>query len=136
VTRPVQSYAEAHAPRKPKAPKRVKARRVTKGGRNSDPEKTTWLRSLRCLVFGQYGEPCVYPIGGFRQQEVHHCRKGGSRATDTLTVPLCPSHHRVGSYAVQVIGRQRFEARYGVDLMTEAKRYATEWRVRKASGAP
>src|SRR3990167_799382 len=51
VTRPVQSYTEAHAPRPKKAPKPIKARRVTKGGRGADPEKTRWLRSLRCLCF-------------------------------------------------------------------------------------
>ena len=140
MTRTVQSYAGAHTVRPAKKPKRIKARRVTKGGRNSDPAKLAWIRSLRCLVFGRYqgwdSDPCSSrPSTYFRQQEVHHCRKGGSRATDKLTVPLCPSHHRLGTYAVQAIGRERFEARYGVNLMTEAKRYEAVWQARKASEA-
>ena len=44
------SYAKAHAPRKPKAPKRIMTRRVTKAGRNSDPDKLAWIRTLPCAV--------------------------------------------------------------------------------------
>ena len=111
-------YAEAHAPRKPKAPKRIKARRVTKGGRNSDPAKLAWIRSLRCVV----------GLGCCGRVEAHHVRVRGSRATDRLVAPACYRHHHEMTPA-------QVATLYGVDWLFAAKCYETEWRVRKASGA-
>ena len=122
-------YAEAHAPRKPKARKRIKARRVTKAGRNSDPAKLAWLRTLWCR--------CVTtdPQGCWGVVETHHDRHHGSRATDKKALPACAGHHRTGPHSVEALGREGFQVYHGLDLDTECAKYETEWRVRKASGA-
>ena len=123
-------YAEAHAPRKPNARKRIRARRVTKGGRGSDPAKMAWLRSLRCLCFASD------PYGCRGRIEVHHDRPGGSRATDACCVPLCGlGHHREGPHSVEVLGREAFQVFHRLDLAAYCRLYEAEWRVRKASGA-
>lgn len=124
------SYAEAHAPRKPKERKRIKARRVTKGGRGRDPEKLAWLRSLRCLCFASD------PMGCRRRVETHHDRPGGSRATDARCVPLCGlGHHRDGPHSIGVLGRRVFQRFHKLDLAEQCRMYQTEWQVRKESGA-
>lgn len=46
--------------------------------------------------------------------EVHHIREGqgaAQRASDWLTVPLCPSHHR-GQEGVHGLGTKGFYTRY------------------------
>ena len=130
MTRTVQSYAEAHTVRPAKKPKRIKARRVTKGGKGSDPEKMAWIRSLSCLCRGSDSVGCSGQI------EVHHDRSGGSRATDRHTVPLCGSgHHREGPLSIERLGRRVFQRFHKIDLVDQCQLYETEWRVRKASGA-
>lgn len=48
---------------------------------------------------------------------VHHLRHGqgaGARASDFLTIPLCPEHH-AGKDSIHS-DRQNFQARYGSEL--------------------
>ncbi len=54
---------------------------------------------------------------GFTAAEVHHVREGqggAQRASDFLTVPLCPEHHR-GATGFHGLGPRGFERRYGID---------------------
>lgn len=49
--------------------------------------------------------------------EVHHVREGqggAQRASDFLTIPLCPEHHR-GASGLHGLGTRGFERRYGID---------------------
>ena len=116
--RAAQSYTEAHAPRPKKAPKRIKARRVTKGGKGSDPDKLAWIRTQPCVV----GLFCLPPV------EAHHVRVHGSRATDRLVAPACYRHHH------EMTPTQVAKV-YGVDWLFEAEEYETIWQARKASCA-
>lgn len=59
---------------------------------------------------------CQHLGYGASPAEVHHIREGqgaAQRASDYLTVPLCPEHHR-GSGGVHGLGRRGFEARYKI----------------------
>ena len=59
--------------------------------------------------------PCA--ICGVQPVEVHHIREGqgaAQRAQDTLTVPLCPEHHR-GASGIHGLGRKGFYTRYKRD---------------------
>lgn len=56
---------------------------------------------------------------GYRDSpaEVHHIRDGqgaAQRASDWLTVPLCPEHHR-GKTGLHGFGTRGFAARYKLD---------------------
>lgn len=57
---------------------------------------------------------CHHLGHGYTPCEVHHIRtdQGASqRASDMLTVPLCPEHHRGGS-GFHGLGRKAFERTY------------------------
>jgi len=49
--------------------------------------------------------------------EVHHIISGrgsiGKRSPDTLTIPLCPEHHR-GATGIHGMGQKAWEAAWGV----------------------
>jgi len=54
---------------------------------------------------------------GTTAAEVHHVREGqggAQRASDFLSVPLCPEHHR-GNSGLHGLGTRAFERRYGID---------------------
>jgi len=54
---------------------------------------------------------------GFTAAEVHHIRTGvggAERASDFLTLGLCPEHHR-GPTGFHGLGARAFERRYGID---------------------
>jgi hypothetical protein len=54
---------------------------------------------------------------GFVAAEVHHLRcwaGGAERASDFLTIGLCPPHHR-GDEGIHGLGPRAFERRYDVD---------------------
>ena len=56
--------------------------------------------------------PCA--ICGAHPVEVHHIRQGfgaSQRAPDTLTIPLCPEHHR-GATGIHGLGQKGFYAMY------------------------
>lgn len=59
--------------------------------------------------------PCV--LCGAMPVEIHHIREGqgaAQKAQDTLTVPLCPEHHR-GASGIHGLGRKGFYMRYKRD---------------------
>lgn len=59
--------------------------------------------------------PCI--LCGAQPVEVHHIREGqgaAQRAQDTLTIPLCPEHHR-GANGLHGLGRKGFYTRYKLD---------------------
>jgi hypothetical protein len=66
--------------------------------------------------------PCI--LCGAQPVEVHHIREGqgaAQRARDTLTVPLCPEHHR-GASGIHGLGRKGFYSRHKrdeLDLLAE-----------------
>lgn len=47
---------------------------------------------------------------------VHHLRtgQGRMRAKHTDTIPLCPNHHQNSGYGLHDMGRDEFEAMYGI----------------------
>lgn len=67
--------------------------------------------------------------------EIHHIRHGmgaGQRNGNTMTIPLCPEHHR-GNTGYHGMGRRAFEAAYGV---TELDLLAMCQQQTKTSPAP
>ena len=65
------------------------------------------LGCILCRHLGIVGTPA----------EVHHIREGqgaGQRASNWLTVPLCPEHHR-GNTGLHGFGTRGFAARYKLD---------------------
>lgn len=65
------------------------------------------VAALGCIL-------CRHLGNGATPAEVHHIRDGqgaAQRASDWLTVPLCPEHHR-GESGLHGLGRRGFERRY------------------------
>lgn len=65
------------------------------------------IASLGCILCQHLGDPGT-------PAEVHHIREGqgaSQRASDWLTIPLCPEHHR-GNGGIHGLGRKGFETRY------------------------
>lgn len=65
------------------------------------------VAGLGCILCRELGY-------GQTPAEVHHIRDGqgaAQRASDYLTVPLCPEHHR-GNAGLHGLGVRGFEARY------------------------
>jgi len=65
------------------------------------------VAALGCIL-------CRHLGWGETPAQVHHLREeqgAGQRASDMLTVPLCPEHHS-GATGVHGLGRRGFEARY------------------------
>lgn len=71
------------------------------------------VASLGCVVCRNLGF-------GPTPAAVHHIRAGqgmSQRASDYLTIPLCPEHHQNGGKGVAIhAGQQAFEAIYGSEL--------------------
>ena len=65
------------------------------------------VAALGCIVcrdMGYYDTPA----------EIHHVLNGGVRASHYETIPLCPTHHRHGSFGEAVHnGTRTWEANYG-----------------------
>lgn len=80
------------------------------------------VAALGCVV-------CRNAGFGATPAEVHHLREGqggAQRASDYLTIPLCPEHHRGGD---SIHGaRKAFQARYGseLDLLAQTIKEITE----------
>jgi len=75
-----------------------------------------WIRQQSCVVPGCRS---TLPI------EAHHVRTAANAGTgrkpdDAFACPLCWEHHREH----HLIGARSFEARYQLDLLAEAARYA------------
>jgi hypothetical protein len=65
------------------------------------------VAGIGCVLCQQLGH-------GPTPAEVHHIRDGqgaAQRASDWLTIPLCPEHHRGGS-GIHGLGVRAFERRY------------------------
>jgi len=74
-----------------------------------------WLRTL----------PCVVPDCPNPRIEAHHIRTAansgiGLKPKDEFAVPCCVEHHR----EYHNHGKRTFEAKYSLDLLAEAERYA------------
>lgn len=69
--------------------------------------KVADLGCLVCRNMGRFGVPA----------EIHHIRSGqgmSQRASHYETLPLCPEHHRLGSYGKAFhAGRKAWEANFG-----------------------
>jgi hypothetical protein len=78
-----------------------------------------WLREQRCCV----------PSCQAWHVEVHHLLAGGEpkarsmRASDSLTVPLCPEHHRGQNSPHHDGDEQAWAAKHGLDLPALAQTY-------------
>ena len=65
------------------------------------------VAALGCILCRHLGNPGT-------PAEVHHIREGqgaAQRASNWLTVPLCPEHHR-GASGLHGLGTRGFAARY------------------------
>jgi len=65
------------------------------------------VAALGCIL-------CRHRDLGETPAQVHHLREeqgAGQRASDFLTIPLCPEHH-TGPNGLHGLGRRGFEARY------------------------
>lgn len=65
------------------------------------------VAALGCIL-------CRYLNYGETPAQVHHIREeqgAAQRASDFLTVPLCPEHH-TGGTGLHGLGRRAFERRY------------------------
>lgn len=96
--------------------KRIKARNAARAkrarARDFGPrDRQEWVNGLPSVVSGR--GPCV----------PHHVRSRGAGGTDKEIVPLTVAEHE----EVHRIGRQSFEARYGLDLASEARRVDAAW---------
>lgn len=73
------------------------------------------VASLGCIVCGS-------------PAEVHHIRTSfgmSQRASNYLTVPLCPFHHRQGGFGEAIhAGQKQFEMQYGAELSLLAETIA------------
>lgn len=75
--------------------------------RGRDPEYLAWIRTLPCVICGNFAE-------------ADHVRTRGAGGTDRQAVPLCHTHHMER----HTIGIKTFQAKYGVDLMEHAHWYS------------
>lgn len=120
----IREREERQATREAKRAKpSLKAKYVTKGGRNSDLGKLRFIRSRECMV---KASPSTDPCEGLT--EAHHDRPKGAPANDARTVPLCVGHHRTGQYSVQALGRNGFELFHKLDMDAAVDHYETEYR--------
>jgi hypothetical protein len=64
------------------------------------------LGCIVCQMFGKGPTPAI----------VHHQRtgQGWGRASHYRTIPLCPYHHQHSGAGVHDMGREQFEAMYGM----------------------
>ena len=73
----------------------------------AEREHLAAVAALGCLI-------CAMPA------EVHHIRHqvgAGRRASHFKTIPLCPTHHRLGNHGVAIhAGKKTWEAKFGTEL--------------------
>lgn len=75
--------------------------------RRAEAEHRSRVAALGCILCRHLGTPGT-------PAEVHHLRDGqgaAQRASNWLTVPLCPEHHR-GASGLHGLGTRGFAARY------------------------
>lgn len=71
------------------------------------------LQQLGCIV-------CKLDLRIFTPPDIHHIHKNGRRIDDFHTIPLCPTHHRLGIKTKLFVSRhpwkREFEKRYGTEM--------------------
>ena len=83
------------------------------------------LHEMGCIV-------CLNEHGVISPPDIHHIHKNTRRVDDLHTIPLCPTHHRVGVNSATAVSRhpwkKEFERRYGTEweLYEDVKRKAEE----------
>ena len=78
--------------------------------KNADKRHLTKVAGLGCILCRSMGL-------GETPAEIHHVREGqgmSQRASNFLSVPLCPEHHR-GATGLHGLGTRGFETRYRMD---------------------
>ena len=99
---------------KRKGRNRVKTREV-------DVAYLDWIRSLPCLVRGQWWMPNTEePHRCEGRTEAHHVKTRATGGGDRQTVPLCARAHAMG----HTLGWQSFQRAFAIDLPSEAARLA------------
>jgi hypothetical protein len=73
-----------------------------KPSRKTDPGYLAWIRRQPCVACGA-------------ASQAHHTTSKGAGGSDYRSVALCYRHHQ----RLHRMGRQRFQAEYGVDLNEE-----------------
>ena len=70
------------------------------------------LQQMGCIC-------CLNTMGVKSEPDIHHIMHAGKRIDDFHTLPLCPSHHRLGLKNDLVVSRHpwktEFEKRYGTE---------------------
>lgn len=74
-----------------------------------------WIQAisdLGCIV-------CLNEMGFRTPPDIHHIIRNGNRVDDFHTIPLCPTHHRMGVNNKFAVSRhpwkREFERRYGTE---------------------
>lgn len=81
-------------------------------------KKKRWFQALQemgCIV-------CLNEMGIKSDPDIHHIIKNGKRIDDFHTIPLCPTHHRLGVNNEQAVSRHPWKKEF-------EKRYGTEWKL-------
>jgi hypothetical protein len=91
------------------------------------------LQDMGCIC-------CLNTMGVKSDPDIHHILHAGKRIDDFHTIPLCPSHHRLGVNNEIVVSRhpwkKEFEKRYGteMELLEQVRKLADELRGNRVSG--
>ncbi len=84
-----------------------------KGATQLEKDYMGAVAELGCIVCIGEGHPNT-------PAQVHHIRAGqgmSQRASNFLTIPLCPMHHQHGGHGVAIhAGQETFERMYGTEL--------------------
>ena len=98
------------------------------GMKRKGKAKTKAEREHMGVVAGLYCIVCRNLRLGDSPAEVHHVRYlagGGQKSTDFDTIPLCPSHHRLGGHGVAIhAGQETWERNFGTEaeLLEQTRR--------------
>ncbi len=87
-----------------------------KASRPANREEKIHLDRVSCLPCSVASEKCKGKI------EVHHVRKHASKRDHKRVIPLCAHHHRDNKEGYHGMGRENFNAKYGIDCCEIAER--------------
>jgi len=71
------------------------------------------LQELGCIV-------CLNEMNIRSEPDIHHIHRNSRRVDDFHTIPLCPTHHRLGVKNQIAVSRHPWKAEF-------ERRYGTEW---------
>jgi len=107
--------------------KRVRPKRGTpRRGRVVDTDYLAWMAK----------QP---PLVGYGPVTVHHVRRFGEPKDDRRTVPLPAAYHMIGygsRTAIEALGKEKFQARFGIDLEAAIIRYNERYERERLGGYP